>query len=169
MPGLWGLQNHSGTVHVVTTNLCEFTRLFSSDESFSSSQVGCLGAQHETQGPCSMAQFRGWVRNLRMDARFKAQLTEFSNVSVWKVRSVAGLLLAHGRFQPAGCRLSQFRSSSWRLPACRMPAGLPQNSGADLPVLTSVPRHAGDMHVLLKSMRPSARKGREDERWGQHK
>lgn len=50
-----------------------------------------------------MAQFRGWVRNLRMDARFKAQLAEFSNVSVWKVRSVAGLLLA-----------------LWLLPACRM-------------------------------------------------
>jgi len=47
-------------------------------------------AQNETQGPCSLTQFRGWVRNLRAEPRFKAQLAEFSSVSVWKARPAPG-------------------------------------------------------------------------------
>ena len=65
-------------------------------------------AQNETQGPCSLTQFRGWVRTLRAEPRFKAQLDEFSNVSVWKARPPAPVALPRQsvkRFQAVGAWL----------------------------------------------------------------
>ena len=62
-------------------------------------------AQSETQGPCSLAQFRGWVRNLRADARFKAQLEEFSNVSVWKARPPTPATSPYAVLEDLLCRL----------------------------------------------------------------
>lgn len=43
--------------------------------------------QGQTQGPCSIRQFREWLRHMRRDPNLYEELKQFSDVSVWRVRS----------------------------------------------------------------------------------
>ncbi len=41
--------------------------------------------QGKTQGPCTIRQFREWLRHMRGDPNLCEELKRFSDVSVWRV------------------------------------------------------------------------------------
>jgi hypothetical protein len=44
------------------------------------------GLQGDTQGPCSRAQFRHWLRTMGGNAKLRTELEQFQSVTVWRVR-----------------------------------------------------------------------------------
>lgn len=45
--------------------------------------------QGKTQGPCTIRQFREWLRHMRGDRNLHEELKRFSDVSVWRVGPLA--------------------------------------------------------------------------------
>lgn len=42
--------------------------------------------QEQTQGPCSIAQFQGWLRKMGGTPALRTEFEQFKAVSVWRVR-----------------------------------------------------------------------------------
>ncbi len=50
-------------------------------------------AQGKTQGPCTIRQFRDWMRAMRGDPGLAEEYRQFGEVSAWRVRMLRRLLL----------------------------------------------------------------------------
>ena len=50
-------------------------------------------AQGATQGPCCIAEFRGWMHDLQMDPQLSQALKQFSEVAAWKVSDASAVLV----------------------------------------------------------------------------